>query len=215
MAQSYKRCFWLITLGSLLLLSTSMASAKNFEEGIHYLEVYPQRESDSGQTIEIIKFFIYGCPHCYNLDKALQPWFESKPKDIEFLYVPALFGGSANLHAEVYYALESMGESMRLHKPLFQAIHEEGRKLKTRQEIEQFLGSQGVDLNQFRQAIKSFAVKVKTGRARALLARYDIRSVPKLIIDGRYKSASALSHKDMVDMLDSLTKNIRQERHQK
>ena len=32
--------------------------------------------------IEVLEFFWYGCPHCYNLQPALKAWLKNAPKDI-------------------------------------------------------------------------------------------------------------------------------------
>ncbi len=129
---------------------------------------------------------MYTCPHCNNLDPALQEWVKKQPENVKFKHMPAMFGGAANLHAKTYFALEVMGEEKRIHNAFFDAIHKQKRRLRTQQDIEKFLGENDVDLDKFRAAINSFTVQTKANRAAALMRRYGVRSVPALVIDGRY-----------------------------
>ena len=191
------------------------ALAASYEENVHYQQILPEPpQGKPGDKVEVVEFFMYSCPHCYNFEPALSEWLENKPEDVEFVRVPAMFGRHNNLHAQAYYALQAMGEGERLHGAFFEAIHEHKRDLKTREAIDEFVQSQGVDLEKFREAMGSFAVAAKTNRASSLLRRYGIRGVPSLVIDGRYKNGRGLGFKDMVDLADQLVQQVRQERRE-
>lgn len=100
----------------------------------------------------------------------------------------------------------------RLHEALFSEIHDKRNPLKTRESIEEFLASQGVDVDKFRAAMDSFAVAAKTNRATALLRRYGIRAVPKLVVDGRYRFERPVRHKEMPLLAEQLAEEIREAR---
>ena len=40
--------------------------------------------------VEVIEFFWYGCPHCYQLEPAISKWLAKLPKDAVFKRVPAI-----------------------------------------------------------------------------------------------------------------------------
>ena len=169
-----------------LCLSSATLLAGAPKEGDDYKSISPAPPVGTGNEVEVMEFFMYTCPHCNNLDPALQEWVKKQPENVKFKHMPAMFGGAANLHAKTYFALEVMGEEKHIHNAFFDAIHKQKRRLRTQQDIEKFLGENDVDLDKFRAAINSFTVQTKANRASALMRRYGVRSVPALVVDGRY-----------------------------
>lgn len=206
--------FLLNTLACLALFSIQPAvMAQAFEKNVNYHSIWPEPPvGQAGDKIEIVEFFMYSCPHCYRFEPIVKAWLKTKADDIDFVHIPAMFGGSANLYAKAYYALEAMGEIKRLHEAFFTEIHVNNNKLRTREAVEAFLQKQGVDLEKFREAMRSFAVVTKTNRAKSLLRRYNIDGVPSLVVDGRYKSGSGLTLEKLMELADHLAEKVRQER---
>ncbi len=62
--------------------------------GKDYLVVKPPQPTESGNKIEVLEFFWYGCPHCNNLQPSLQAWLKRKPADVELKHIPAVFQDS-------------------------------------------------------------------------------------------------------------------------
>ena len=197
------------TLFAGLFLVASVAIAKPFEEGIQYVAIQPQPAVGTGDKVEVIEFFWYGCPHCGDFEPFVTKWAANLPENITFTQVPVMFGGPADLHAQVYYALEGMGELERMHGKFFHAMHVEKRKLRTRDAVDAFLEGNGVDMDKFREAMNSFAVAAKVNRARALMRRYGIRGVPALVVDGRYRSGSGFrSYEEMTEVVDHVVDKV-------
>jgi len=204
-----------LLFASALLSLASLAVAVEFEENTHYEVLLPEPPvGKPGDKIEVIEFFMWTCPHCYHFEPFVKNWLANKPDDVEFVRVPAMFGGVANLHAKVYYALQAMGELDRVHAAFFNEIHEKRNRLKDQDAIEAFLRGQGVDIDKFRQAMNSFAVATRTNRAAALMRRYGVRAVPSLVIDSRYRSGRGLDFKGMIELADFLVERVRRERQE-
>ncbi len=190
------------TLSLLLLLFVfGPAAAWEPQEGVDYERIKPAPPLGSGNEVQVIEFFMYTCPHCKNLDPALQKWRKNLPEHVKFEHMPAMFGGAANLHARTYYALESIGEAERLHEAFFREIHDKRNRLTTRAAVEKFLEREGVDLDKFRQAFDSFAVQTRANRAATLMRRYGIRAVPVLVVDGRYRVKNTPKVLETADIL--------------
>src|ERR1700733_10459813 len=75
-----------------LALSSLAAQAQ-----IRAIEIEPPRPPLSGllgdtprDKIEVIQFFYFGCPHCFDQQPLIEDWLASKPADVEFRLVPAL-----------------------------------------------------------------------------------------------------------------------------
>lgn len=202
-------------LSGLLLIAAAPSMAKSFEEGLQYVPIQPQPAVGSGNEVEVVEFFWYGCPHCRDFEPIVTEWAKTLPENVKFTQIPVLFGGAADMHAQMYYALESMGELGRLHEKLFHAMHEEKRKLRSLAEVEAFLKENGVDIEQFSRTMNSFAVAAKVNRARALMRRYGIRGVPALVVDGRYRSGSGFSsYQEMAEVVDYLVDKVLAQRQE-
>ena len=196
-----------IVISTMLLVGSALA--KPFQEGVQYVPIKPQPAMGSGDQVEVVEFFWYGCPHCRDFEPAVMAWASKKPPNVTFTQMPVMFGGAADMHAQVYYALEGMGELERLHHKLFDVMHVEKRKLRSREEVDEFLRQNGVDMEKFGQAMNSFAVAAKVNRARALMRRYGIRSVPTIVIDGRYRSGTGFSsYEEITEVVDHVVDKV-------
>ena len=207
--------WWLLLVGLLGLGALTMLPgvAKTFDENQDYVAILPEPEvAKPNDKIQVVEFFMHGCSHCYRFDPALEQWLATKPHDVEFVRIPALFGRHFNMHAKAYYALQSLGKAEALHHAWFNEIHDKRNPLDTRKALDAFLAEQGVNMPQFEQAMQSFAVATKVNRANTLLQRYDIRSVPSLVVDGRYKNNRGMAHDDMLLLIDDLVAKVREQR---
>lgn len=197
------------TLFAAALLLAGGAMAKDFQEGVQYVPIQPQPPVGQGDEVEVLEFFWYGCPHCSDFEPVVTQWAAGLPENVKFDQVPVLFGGPADLHAQVYYALEGMGELERLHQKFFHAMHVEKNKLRTRDAVDAFLAENGVDMAKFGEAMNSFAVAAKVNRARALMRRYGVRGVPALVVDGRYRSGTGFnSYQEMTEVVDHVVDKV-------
>jgi len=155
--------------------------------GVEYRELSSAQPTDAAGKIEIIEFFWYGCPHCYNFEPVLEPWVKKLPKDTHFRRLPAMFNEEYARGARAYYALEAIGEAERVHKALFDAVHT-GSRLRVADEaaLTEWLGKQGVDTKKFAAAYRSFSVEGKLKRAAQLTQAYKIEGVPSMAVNGKY-----------------------------
>jgi len=204
----------ILSFFALIALSSSslVLSEQKFEEDLHYFSVIPAQPGGEGDLVQITEFFLYTCPHCYQLEPHIEAWLKRKPESVDFDRVPAMFDRESILmQGKTYYALRLMGVADQLHEKIFAAIHDEGESFNNQQEMEAFLAEQGVDLDAYRKAMKSFAVQTQARRARILAERYDVLAVPSIIVDGKYRAAG-LSGDAMMELTDYLIEKVKVER---
>jgi len=79
--------------------------------------------------IEVVELFWYGCPHCYAFEPVINPWVEKLPTDVNFVRIPAMFGGAWDAHGQMFLTLEAMGVEHNVHAAVFNAIQKEHKKL--------------------------------------------------------------------------------------
>jgi thiol:disulfide interchange protein DsbA len=197
----------IVTLAFLALVTSARASAV---AGHDYVELdVPQHQETKGK-IEVIEFFSWGCPHCYEFYPFLVRWLATLPKDVTFKRVPVGFGHPEwdNL-ARAYYALQSTGDLARLDSPIFEAIHKEHVSLFDEQSIAAWVGKHGVNVAKFRVAYHSFGVDTSVGRAEQTVVDYRVDGIPTMAIGGRYTVSG--DHTKMLAVSDELIAKARAE----
>jgi thiol:disulfide interchange protein DsbA len=197
----------IVTFAFLALATSAQASAVAGHDYI-VLDV-PQRQEVKGK-IEVIEFFSWGCPHCYEFYPLLARWMAALPKDVTFKRVPVGFGHPEwdNL-AKAYYALQSTGDLARLDSLIFEAIHKEHVSLYDEQSMTAWVGKHGVNVAQFTAAYAAFGVNTSVGQAQQTVIDYRVDSVPTLAIGGRYTVSS--DRAKMPAVADELIAKVRAE----
>jgi thiol:disulfide interchange protein DsbA len=178
-----------------------------FKAGVDYKVLEPQ-ETSTGDKIEVLEFFWYGCPHCNTFEPFLKKWKQSKPDNVEFIRVPAVFRPSWKVQARAYYALQTMGKLEEVHGKIFHALHKERKKLDTMKKIAAFVAEQGVDKEAFIKNYQSFSIDGKVRKANKLVKNYQIAGVPTVAINGKYKVSGKMagSYDRMIEIMDYLIK---------
>lgn len=163
------------------------AHAEDIQAGKQYVELTSAVPVAKPGKIEVVELFWYGCPHCYQLEPTIQPWAAKLPEDVNFVRIPAMFGGLWNVHGQMFLTLEAMGAEAKVHDAIFSAIHREGKKLATPEEMAEFLAGQGIDKDKFLSTFNSFAIKGQMEKAKKLAMAYQITGVPVLVVNGKYR----------------------------
>ena len=202
-----------IALLALMLLTLPLfaVAADKFDENVNYFEVFPRYPGGEAGKVEVLEFFWYSCPHCYDFEPHLEKWAAKKPDDVTLTQIPVIFNKTGRMHAETYYALELMGQPHELNQAIFSNIHDKKIKLNSAEAMEQFLASKGVDVKQFRSARQSFAVQTRVNRAADMAKRFDITGVPSVVVGGSYKTGSVRGYEEMVELIDYLIAKVRAE----
>ena len=145
-----------------------------------------QPVSVEGNKIEVIEFFWYGCPHCYNLEPFIETWQKKLPADVQFRRVPAVFNPRWEHDAEIFYTFDALGVLDKVHRPFFDAIHRDGLRTDNPEALAQWLQRNGIDPKKFNDTMKSFTVKSRTGRAKQMSVAYGIDGTPAMAVQGKY-----------------------------
>ena len=196
---------YLIT-GLLLSWCVFAFAEDEFTVGEHYELITPALPTKTGEKIEVIELFWYGCPHCYTFEPHIKHWLGSKADYVEFARMPAIFADSWMLHARAFYAAEQLGVLDAIHTPLFEALHVKKRKFLTEDALAAFFVEFGTSEDAFRQAFNSFDVDTKTRQAVAATRSYGVTGVPAVIINGKYRSSARAvgSYEKLLKLVDYL-----------
>jgi protein dithiol oxidoreductase (disulfide-forming) len=200
-----------VALFSSACSAADTGSSGTFQAGKDYTEVpSPQKPADP-KRITVEEFFWYGCPHCFSLDPAAEQWRASKAADVDFVRVPNTLGRpEGEVHSRAFYIASTLGILDKTHKPLFDAIHVQHQPMSDLASIRAlYVAAAGIKPADFDGVASSFVVDSGMRRAEALARTYVIRSVPNVIVGGRYVVAS---QPNTFKIVDFLIDKIRKER---
>jgi len=202
----------------LLMLFFSLPSfaeqLKDISEGIEYEVLDNPQAVTVKDKVEVIEFFSYACPHCYNLEPYVEEWRKNKASDVEFIHIPAVFNKSWESLASIFYAAEALGIADKVHPVIFESIHGTGKKIKSFAELKDVFVANGVKAEDFENTLNSFSVANKTRRAIQLTKQYQVQSVPVVIVQGKYRTNSTLAHghSNVFKVVDHIIDKVRKEK---
>ena len=201
-------CFFLLACACALAGAQPVA-------GKEYLVLDPPR-SVKGDRVEVLEFFYYGCPVCYEAQPHIARWQLASGPSVDLKRVPAVSDAWMSF-ARVYYALETTGLLPRMHWPIYDNHHFDGKRLNEEKNLLDWLNSNGVDAARFKQAYESYEVTQKVNEARKMLDTYNVKGVPSLVVDGHYVTSASLAGgvPQMMQVLEYLVARARDERSKK
>jgi thiol:disulfide interchange protein DsbA len=210
----------LAAVASTVAAATPTASAQAvgptlWQPGVNYTLIVPaQPTSVPAGQIEVLEFFWYSCPHCYDLDPLVEAWRKTKPAYVTFTRVPITWSPGHRELARLFYTLRSLGKLEQLHGDVFKEIHvngnplvaEDGDEAATERIQTAFAKKEGIPEDEFKKAYHSFGVDGDVEKADALVQRYRIDGVPTFVINGKYVTDARLagSHERLMALVGDL-----------
>jgi thiol:disulfide interchange protein DsbA len=187
-----------------MVMTTALAG--EYKEGTEYRKLANPQPTSSGDSIEVVELFWYGCPHCSELEPFVKEWLASKPEDVTFVRLPAILGKRWDLLAKAYFTAELLDVLDKVHPALFDAIHKHRQKINSEAAVQAFFIDQGVSEADFRNNFNSFAVAVKVNNARLMTKRYAITGVPTIIVNGKYSTGASMAggNRKLMEVVDYL-----------
>lgn len=184
-----------------------------FSEDTHYARMVPTQPTVGGaDKIEVAEFFWYGCAHCYDFETYINRWLETKPANVRFVRIPAVWNALVKLHAQLYYTEEVLAKNGKIENPeqfrsaVFAEYHRRGNRLASEAAIMDLFERHGVSNEDFSSTWKSFEVSQKLRVAQDLARRYSIASVPAVVVNGKYRTGAseAGGYPPLMELIDEL-----------
>ncbi len=197
----------LSVLAMLCLLSFNL-QARDYTPGKHYTVLDKPVPTQTGDKIEVLEFFWYGCPHCFSFEPTLKKWKQTLPEKVQFIRMPAPLNPRWMVHTKAYYTLDSMGEIEKHHDAIFNAMHVKRKRILDKDSVADFLAERGVNQDSFLSNFDSFAIDMRARQAMQIGQQYNLHGVPALTVNGKYiiSAEQAGSYQAMVDIADYLIK---------
>lgn len=184
-----------------------------FEEGKHYMRLVPTQPTWGGaDKIEVTEFFYYLCPHCYNFEPMLKDWQETKPANVRFVQVPAMWNQILILHARMYFTAEALArngvldDAAAFHAAVYNEIHRRNNRLTSESAVQSLFERFNVSAEDFNSTWNSFEVDQKLRISADLARRYSVSSTPTVVVNGKYRfgAPEAGSYPKVIEVIDEL-----------
>jgi len=204
------------TLAALFLaLAAAGAQAQSGPQlGRDYTRLDPPRAVTSGDKIEVIEFFYYGCPVCYELEPKLSRWYFNGPGSVALRRVPAQSSDNWTDFAKLFYSLEAMGQLGRLHWPVYDNFHFNGMRLNEEAGMATWVANNGLDKQKFIDTYRSPEIQAKIALARDMTQNYEIKGVPSIVVDGKFVTSARMAGgtDELMRVVEQLVGMARKER---
>ena len=195
-------------LSVVFLVACYTASAAPPPPQNEYTTIDPPLATHTGNKIEVMEIFWYGCPHCYAYQPYLEKWLKSKPANVEFRLMPGLLNSAWVPHARAYYTAVKLGVLDKIHHQLFDAIHKDRKEIFSEDAIKKFFIEQGIDGDTFSKVYDSPEIDEKLRQALRAQIQAKITGVPSIIVGGKYLTSPSMtgSFDSMGPVINSLIK---------
>ncbi len=208
---------YLILFALALFLPMQLAAQELFKEGTHY-NIISDKATEKPQILE---FFSYWCPHCYNfeplvaqLEKQLDAE-KAKNHDVEFKKVHVNFMGFTKEQTQdeatkAMMIARALKKEKQLNAAIFKYIHVQRAPVTGLADLRNVFAVNGIDGAKFDKLAKSFGVNSQLKANNKLMKTYfkHLRGVPNFIINGKYqaKFTRDMTPDQMVELLVWLSK---------
>lgn len=174
----------LITLSALFAFSTPV-TAKEPTLNKEYTQI---RQAPSAQK-EVVEFFSFYCPHCYdfelvyNIPSEIQKGLPKEAKLVQY-HVDFLGRQSENLTRAWALAM-ALGAQSKVKAALFEGAQKD--TFKSMDDIRAVFLANGISAEQFDNGINSFAVTGLVNKQKQAAEAFKVRGVPAFFVNEQYQ----------------------------
>lgn len=181
----------LLLLSLALLLPLQACAQEKWREGTHYNVIADQ----ATEKKEILEFFSFWCPHCFNFEPIVKNIKTTLADDVEFKKVHVNFMGftSEAIQDNATKAMmvgQALQKSDALNQAIFKYIHVSRASITGLQDLKNIFVANGVDSDEFDKMVTSFGVNSMLKMNNKLIQQYrkHVSSVPNFIVNGKYQA---------------------------
>ena len=170
---------------TLLLLASQLSFASDsFIQDEHYQLL----DTPVSQSAQVVEYFSYYCPFCYNFEPIVAELKKALPAGTPLHKVPVAFLGG-NMAATVQRA-HATAELLKVEDAfaaaLFNQIHQQRKPPQNRSDITNLFASIGVEQAQLDAQFDSMVVNSIITQYDADISAAGIRSVPSFVVNNKY-----------------------------
>ncbi|QLB13778.1 thiol:disulfide interchange protein DsbA [Bisgaardia hudsonensis] len=175
---------FLFALTSLFFVATNV-QALELTEGKEYIELNTVKSVQP----EVIEFFSFYCPHCYNFEYKYnipEKVQADIPKNVELKQYHVNFLGRQSEDLTRAWSLAMvLNVETKVKQPLFEQAQKNA--IKSMNDIRQIFLDNGVTAEQFDGGINSFIVTTLFNKQVKLAEQFNVHGVPDFYVNGKFR----------------------------
>lgn len=147
----------------------------------------PRPTNATADRVELIYFYWYGSPWANEIDRDLRVWAKTRPYGVKLIPAPAAFGSNHEIFgARIFFALELLGKEEEISPLLLEAVSQRKMNFDSIPAIIKWMEARGIPEKDFLRAMDDSRTKASTARVKDVMKIYGIKSVPTVVINGKY-----------------------------
>jgi thiol:disulfide interchange protein DsbA len=189
-----------------LILSFNTMAQELWKEGVHYNIV----SKEATEKKEVIEFFSFWCPHCYNFEPIVEQLKKDLPSDVEFkkVHVNFMRSASRDTQDDATRALlvgRLLKKEAEIVSAIFNYYHVQRNPITGLEDLKSMLVTSGVSVEEFEKQAQGFSINSLLNRNNGLITKYQrhLTGVPNFIVNGKYQAIFTRDMKpdDMIALL--------------
>lgn len=196
----------LLILSIALLLPLQACAQEKYSEGEHYKVIADQVTEKK----EVLEFFSFWCPHCFQFEPIVKDIKTKLPNDVEFKKVHVNFMGFASKQIQddatkAMMVAKALKKGDVLNQAIFKYIHVARSSITGLKDLRNIFILNGVEPEEFDKMVSSFAVNSMMQNNNKTIKQYrkHVTSVPNFIVNGKYQATFTrdMNSAEMADLI--------------
>ena len=191
------------------LHAQSAATADEWQPGADVLTLRQAGKVETNaplNTVEVVEFFSYTCPHCAHFAPKLTAWRTQQPGNVRLIYLPVSWRADMLAPQRLYFTLAQLNR-LDLHEQVFADWNNDPNSLATDAAVLRWAQRQGFDKKTWQSTYNSAVITRQVRAAQQAFRRFELRGVPSVVVNGRY---ALIPSEQLFDTLDRLVAHEQQ-----
>ena len=191
------------------LHAQSAATADEWQPGADVLTLRQAGKVETNaplNTVEVVEFFSYTCPHCAHFAPKLTAWRAQQPDNVRLIYLPVSWRADMLAPQRLYFTLAQLNR-LDLHEQVFADWNNDPNSLATDAAVLNWAQRQGFDQKIWQRTYNSAATSRQVRAAQQAFRRFELQGVPSVVVNGRY---ALIPSEQLFDTLNHLVKHEQQ-----
>ena len=151
-------------------------------------------------TIEVVEFFSYTCPHCATFAPQVSAWRAQQPDTVRVILLPVSWRADMLAPQRLYFTLQQLNR-LDLHEQIFTDWNNNPKSLSTNAAVLNWALRQGFDRKTWQTTYNSPAITRQVRATQQAYHRFELQGVPSMVVNGRY---ALIPSDQLFDSLDRL-----------